>query len=1283
MGEVHAGEAHAREELPEAVVAAMGSAVLGDDLCADLVAARAALDGLPDDAVAHAVVDVLSGRPAEALARLGDVANEGTGGTPEPSVDDELVPSRREVWRRYAQDRCEHVLPGGGAAFGIDLAARWAPDVASSNVTVGLDDGAGVRESHDGGGDPDAAEPAAGVGTRDAEDPAAARTALEHLYVTEIEPFLRFARAWTYGFPLEHRTDVVDHLLQATARLRNLAEAAGDDATVAASDRLRAEVLVRGARSDEAALALAEARQDADERDDDVSRAALALLAGDLALSPLSHPYAGGGVLQDSGSWVSALPWPQELREGDLELVDVAAVEAAYAEAAAIYQRLDADRGSAAVDIRRSLLARLGGDAESALAAAERAARAAADAGDLWLQRTAELEVLAGSIAARRPTADLDLPESIGAWGIGPGSFAYAFGLGLSLVRAGRQWLVRHGDPDRAAEAHRLAGRLFTALAAPTQVSQCLADEAAVSAAVEDLPGALARYEAALAGHLERLADPVRGGDAWARGAGLALALHELAVRLHQPEVLRTSHARLRHLHTASPADPDADPFGLRHALETTADDAEVLVLLAESDLAKDAGDDARAHEHAAAAADLATSREAHLLRAAALRRLGRESDAVEAFRAYQADAAARDAALLEAYGDELTPDQRAALDGTRLRLREAAAFHTRLGDAEAALESFAELERREPDWVSNEVRPWELLSDWGRALTLVGDRERADSVHTTAIELLTTRSRRVARDEQRVSLNDDSARVFGRAAANLLGPPPASPTAPDRAFALVEQGRARALADLLAVVHGAVGQPTGGDAALEAMQRWAAASARFSLWQQLAASAATGPDIDPDRLATLRAKEEEAGRELASATDALRTVSPGAADVVTAGAALPVTEVADRLSPGSALVSYLVVDDALLVFAVTPDGLVVAERLPDVGAALTRSLRAFADGCASGDAWTAPGRAAAEILLTPVADVVANADRLYLVPTGIGHAAPLAALPWGDALLQDHATLSVLPSAATLRYLPPVAGLTVTGRAGDGGVAGGALVVGDPARMALTTLSGDEVAQEALPASSFEAQAVASHLAGMALTPGQAPGPLVGAAATAAAVREGLVSARVAHLATHVHVEVTAPLSSAVLLADGQTLTLADLVGMRLSCELVVLSACNSGRGAMTGGDEVLSMTRGLLGAGATSAVVSLWPVRDLSTAVLMARFAELLAAGSDPGRSLQLSQQWYRGLDDAGRQEAIDALLGGAPPPSADVDRGGLTSGVVDIPPTHPFHWAAFTYVGAHPAR
>jgi CHAT domain-containing protein/tetratricopeptide (TPR) repeat protein len=1262
------GELPAVNELPAEVTAAVGSAVLGEDLCADLDRARASLEGLPDDALARAVVEVLSGRPADALARLVDGARS------TPTVPGDVLATRRSVWRQHAHDRCEYVLPGGGAAFGVEFTARWGPHTAA----------AGGVEGPDHGGDADPAGRGVGSDWFDADevrDPAAARVALEHLFVTEIEPLLRFARAWVHGFPLEHRTDVVDHLLQATERLRSVAEAAGDDATVAASRRLRAEVLMRGGRNDEAAEMLARARRDADERDDEVSRAAVALLTGDLAMSPLSHPYAGGGVLQDPGTWTSASPWPLEQREGDLRLVDTAAIEAAYAEAAGAYERVGAIRGSAAVDIRRAVLARLGGDAQTALQAAERAARSAADAGDLWLQRTAELEVLAGAIAAGRPTAGSDLPETIGAWGAGSGSFAYAFGLGLSLVRTGRQWLVRHGDPDRAAEAHRLAGRLFAALDAPTQVSQCLADEAAVSAAVQDLPAAIERYEGALVGHLERLTDPVRGGDAWSRGAGLALELHRIAVALEEPEVLRRSIERLRRLHAASPADPDADPVGLRHALEVTADDAEVLVLLAESDLAKDAGHVARAQEHAAAAADLAGSRDAHLLRAVSLRRLGRDADAADAFRAYQADAAAREAAFLEVYGDDLTADQRAALDGTRLRLREAAAFYTRLGDAEAALASFDELERQEPDWPSNEVRPWELLGDHGHALALAGDRERAAEVHATAIESLAARATRVARDEQRISLNADSARVFGRAAANLLGPPPLTPMAGERAFELVEQGRARSLADLLAVVHGTAGGAAGGDAAREAMRRWAAASAQLSLWQQLAANARRGPGADPEWLRELGVLEEQARHELASATDTLRTVNPGAADVVTADAAVSVAAVADRLSPGSALVSYLVVDDALLVFAVTPDGLAVAQRLPEVGTDLTRSLRAFSDGCATGEAWTAPGRAAAEVLLAPVADVVAGVERLYLVPTGIGHAAPLHALPWDDALLQDHVTLSVLPSAATLRYLPPLAGLGVADQAGGGTDAGGVLVVGDPEQMVLTTLSGDQVNQEPLPAARWEAQAVAAHLAAATDT-GTVAAPIVGAAATAAAVREGLTAASIAHLATHVHVEIAAPLSSAILLAGRTSLTLADLVGLRLPCQLVVLSACNSGRGATTGGDEVLSMTRGLLGAGAASVVVSLWPVRDVSTAVLMARFAEHLANGADPARSLQLAQQWYRGLDEPGRREALDAVSQGAPPPSADIDRGGLSSGIVDIPAAHPYHWAAFTYVGAHPA-
>jgi CHAT domain-containing protein len=78
--------------------------------------------------------------------------------------------------------------------------------------------------------------------------------------------------------------------------------------------------------------------------------------------------------------------------------------------------------------------------------------------------------------------------------------------------------------------------------------------------------------------------------------------------------------------------------------------------------------------------------------------------------------------------------------------------------------------------------------------------------------------------------------------------------------------------------------------------------------------------------------------------------------------------------------------------------------------------------------------------------------------------------------------------------------------------------------------------------------------------------------------------------------------LQSAILLAEGGALTVSDLVGMRLDKPLVVLSACETGVGQTTAGDELLGLTRGLLAAGARAAVVSLWSVDDHSTSLLMA---------------------------------------------------------------------------------
>jgi CHAT domain-containing protein len=71
----------------------------------------------------------------------------------------------------------------------------------------------------------------------------------------------------------------------------------------------------------------------------------------------------------------------------------------------------------------------------------------------------------------------------------------------------------------------------------------------------------------------------------------------------------------------------------------------------------------------------------------------------------------------------------------------------------------------------------------------------------------------------------------------------------------------------------------------------------------------------------------------------------------------------------------------------------------------------------------------------------------------------------------------------------------------------------------------------------------------------------------------------------------------------DNGLLTNADILNLDLRSELVVLSACDTGRGTLTG-DGVLGLSRSWLAAGVKNVVVSLWAVNDEATAMLMEEF-------------------------------------------------------------------------------
>ncbi len=112
----------------------------------------------------------------------------------------------------------------------------------------------------------------------------------------------------------------------------------------------------------------------------------------------------------------------------------------------------------------------------------------------------------------------------------------------------------------------------------------------------------------------------------------------------------------------------------------------------------------------------------------------------------------------------------------------------------------------------------------------------------------------------------------------------------------------------------------------------------------------------------------------------------------------------------------------------------------------------------------------------------------------------------------------------------------------------------------------------------------------------------------------------------------------------EDSLVTALELAGLNLwGTQLVILSACDTGRGDVKRGEGVYGLRRALLVAGAETVVTSLWKVNDDATRQLMERYYRHLLAGHGRTRALL---------------EAMRELRRKLP---------------------HPHYWAAFTALGS----
>ena len=291
--------------------------------------------------------------------------------------------------------------------------------------------------------------------------------------------------------------------------------------------------------------------------------------------------------------------------------------------------------------------------------------------------------------------------------------------------------------------------------------------------------------------------------------------------------------------------------------------------------------------------------------------------------------------------------------------------------------------------------------------------------------------------------------------------------------------------------------------------------------------------------------------------------------------------------------------------------------------------------------------RALYDRLIAPAASLLAGKRRVVIVPHGPLHYVPFHALlaPDGETLLRPGGPEFVYGPSASVLFRDRVAARPL-------GFAQTARVWETPC----LALGFDGEGEQRLRFAEEEASRIAALLGGEAL---------VGPASKREALFQRGLTARYLHISCHGQFDPAAPLESSLHLGAGERLTAHDVLdGLRLRCDLVTLSACESGLSRVRRGDELIGLVRAFMAAGAPAVLATLWRVDERSTRLLMERFYREVAAGANFARALQQAQIFLQALR---WEEALDLLGSDAP-----------GAGWAERPFADPFYWAPFVLIG-----
>ena len=340
-------------------------------------------------------------------------------------------------------------------------------------------------------------------------------------------------------------------------------------------------------------------------------------------------------------------------------------------------------------------------------------------------------------------------------------------------------------------------------------------------------------------------------------------------------------------------------------------------------------------------------------------------------------------------------------------------------------------------------------------------------------------------------------------------------------------------------------------------------------------------------------------------------------AGATTAAIPLNVEAIRRALSAHEAFVEYAPLGDHLIVFLVTRQSLAMFDRPARDFAPRVSFFTELLSGPDSERAIPAGRALSHELLADVLLHVPPNVDRLIVSAAG-----ELSMLPFGALPDPRHPTQPII-AQHEVAYAPSLAALAelrqrhqtrarydLLGMAPlAGGVLASALPVYRSARLG------------PLPSSGAEVKAIAEEVRGHV-------DALIGESASESALkRTPLGDYKVLHFATHALIDPRFPSRSAIVLARGAPsedgwLQPREIYRLKMSAQMVVLSACETAAGEISTAEGIHSLARAFTYAGAKSVVATLWKVEDRSATRFVKEMYSAVASGQQVATALRTAQ-------------------------------------------------------------